>query len=586
MTKAAGTQEKKPLISTRLAALIVVCLVVIVAVVVHFGHGARPRIPVPVHQAASTQVGADAGPSVVLAFVGDVLPVGLSYPINGGPLSSADIAFCNLECPLSNRGVRTPLKYHDGRLLSNEFIFRASPNTAKYLSRTGIDVVSLANNHMMDYGPTALADTISVLDNHHIAHVGAGKDITSARECTVIQRNGLRVAFLSYLLDNTLPGTKYFAASTTDPGVVMLHEGSSKRADPNAERIISDDIASARREADVVVVSFHWGIERQSCPTESQRQLAHSTIDHGADIVVGHHPHCLQGIEFYKHKPIIYSLGNFVFYGRSELTRESGIVWVKVNKKNVEEMGFSGAWIEGMQPTFSGGAGTMTAAHTMCDLSKDLGTVAQLVMQNGYPQAIISIDGKQASPMTAVNQKVSPDDLVEVTKVAPDVVVDLRYAGTHNAFHTRMYDSQRCYLRRATALKLKSASAILSKSGLRLKLWDGYRPISVQRKMWKMEPDARFVADPKKGSNHNRGAAVDITLVDRNGRELRMPTDFDDFTSQARADYSGPSAEVRKNVRLLQSAMTSAGFHRLSTEWWHFDDLEAWKYWISDTPPH
>ncbi len=173
-------------------------------------------------------------------------------------------------------------------------------------------------------------------------------------------------------------------------------------------------------------------------------------------------------------------------------------------------------------------------------------------------------------------------DLVDVQQVIPDIVVDLKYATTDNFTGQVLYEVPRCFLRRATAERLARVQARLRKQGLGLKIWDGYRPRSVQWKMWKLVPDSRYVADPRKGSRHNRGAAVDVTLVDSTGRELEMPTGFDDFTEKAHRDYQGCSETARRNRALLEAAMTAEGFVPLPTEWWHFDDPEWRKYELLD----
>jgi len=173
-------------------------------------------------------------------------------------------------------------------------------------------------------------------------------------------------------------------------------------------------------------------------------------------------------------------------------------------------------------------------------------------------------------------------DLVDVQQVIPDIVVDLKYATADNFTGQVLYEVPRCFLRRATAERLARVQARLRKQGLGLKIWDGYRPRSVQWKMWKLVPDSRYVADPRKGSRHNRGAAVDVTLVDSTGRELEMPTGFDDFTEKAHRDYQGCSETARRNRALLEAAMTAEGFVPLPTEWWHFDDPEWRKYELLD----
>lgn len=166
---------------------------------------------------------------------------------------------------------------------------------------------------------------------------------------------------------------------------------------------------------------------------------------------------------------------------------------------------------------------------------------------------------------------------VDVTAVIPDVVVDLPYATKHNFFKKQFYQKNRCFLRLGVARKLALVQRDLRAQGLGLKIWDGYRPRRVQWEFWKALPDPRYVADPKEGSRHNRGAAVDVTLVDlATGRELAMPTSFDDFTPKAASDFPLLPQEVLRNRTLLHAAMRKHGFSPLPSEWWHFD-AEGWK---------
>ncbi len=122
----------------------------------------------------------------------------------------------------------------------------------------------------------------------------------------------------------------------------------------------------------------------------------------------------------------------------------------------------------------------------------------------------------------------------------------------------------------------------LKSQGLGLKLFDGYRPLSAQRKLWEIVPDSRYIADPAKGSKHNRGAAVDLTLVDKNGKELAMPTPYDDFTEKAHWNYQNLPQEAIRNRTLLRQIMEKHGFKGISTEWWHFDDRNWEQYEILD----
>jgi len=165
--------------------------------------------------------------------------------------------------------------------------------------------------------------------------------------------------------------------------------------------------------------------------------------------------------------------------------------------------------------------------------------------------------------------------LVDVRSAAPEVKVEMRYARPDNFTGRTIYDCDRCYLRPATAAKVARAQQELAKQGLALKMWDCYRPLAAQKLFWSLVPDPRFVADPKKGSRHNRGTAVDVTLVDAAGRELEMPTPFDDFTPRAAHGETRLPARILANRRLLKETMVKAGFTPLPSEWWHYDDNDG-----------
>jgi D-alanyl-D-alanine dipeptidase len=174
--------------------------------------------------------------------------------------------------------------------------------------------------------------------------------------------------------------------------------------------------------------------------------------------------------------------------------------------------------------------------------------------------------------------------LVDLTTVAPTVRLDLRYATPNNFTGRALYPVARCLLRPAVAARLARVQSALASRHLGLKVYDCYRPLSVQRLMWTLVPDERYVADPAKGSRHNRGAAVDVTLVRADGEELAMPTPFDDFSERARVDYVPLPAEVGANRALLQRAMRDAGFEPLPTEWWHFDAPDWQSFDVLDVP--
>ena len=176
-----------------------------------------------------------------------------------------------------------------------------------------------------------------------------------------------------------------------------------------------------------------------------------------------------------------------------------------------------------------------------------------------------------------------PDDFVEVSTVIPDAVIDIRYATKDNFTGEVLYPKAVCKLRRAVATRLAKAAAALRKQDRRLLVWDCYRPLSIQKILWERVPDPRYVADPKQGSRHNRGAAIDVALVDKDGNPVTLPTKFDEFTKAAHrktALRGKPGVEAKR----LSDAMTAAGFAPMRTEWWHFDAPESAKYAISDEP--
>lgn len=172
--------------------------------------------------------------------------------------------------------------------------------------------------------------------------------------------------------------------------------------------------------------------------------------------------------------------------------------------------------------------------------------------------------------------EIQDDDVADTTFVnlrdySNDFVYDMKYATADNFLKAKVYDCTECYLRFKTVKALVKANQKFMKKGYRIKLFDCYRPLDIQKKMWAIVSNPEYVADPKKGSIHNRGGAVDITLVDENGKELEMGTSFDHFGPEASHDYENLSEEVKKNRKLLRNTMTSFGFRIFQSEWWHYN---------------
>lgn len=200
--------------------------------------------------------------------------------------------------------------------------------------------------------------------------------------------------------------------------------------------------------------------------------------------------------------------------------------------------------------------------------------------------AVIPTTAPVATTVLATTGKEPADtDFVRVTDYIPDVLVELKYATADNFTGAVIYDFQDAYLRYGTVKKLMQVQSALKEQGLRLKIWDGFRPTWAQFRLWEICPDPDFVSDPNVGfSNHSRGNTVDVTLVDSQGREVTMPTGFDDFSDLADRDYSDCPADARQNALLLENLMLSCGFNGYREEWWHFTDETVYEVETEFTP--
>lgn len=239
---------------------------------------------------------------IVLNFAGDTtlawafadsVKDDFAYPFAGAPwFGMADVTMVNLENPVTVRGYKVP----------KEFNFRMPPKYVGVLQNGGVDVVNLANNHVWDYGPVGVRDTLDYLDDAGILHVGAGETEDEARQPAVIEVKGRRIGFLGYY---------------------------------GRDGHMEEDVSALKQKVDLVVVNFHWGVERSFYPEPWQIELAHSAVDAGADLVVGHHPHVLQGMERYKGGIIAYSLGNFIFGGNACRRHETVVLQVIVRDNQI-----------------------------------------------------------------------------------------------------------------------------------------------------------------------------------------------------------------------------------------------------------
>ncbi|HEX8988753.1 MAG TPA: CapA family protein [Rhodocyclaceae bacterium] len=259
--------------------------------------------------AALLPLGAQAG-SLRLVFAGDVMLVdgpGRTIAAGGDPLApfaallaDADYRIANLECAIATGGQPMARKIYS---------FRADPTVTRVLQGR-FDALALANNHSGDYGKGAFMQTLAVLDAAGLRRFGGGRNLAEAHAPLWIEKHGLRVAVLGY--NEYKP--RVFEAGADSPGIAWSEDS----------QVVADIRAARAAGADVVIPFMHWGWEQEPAPGERQRELARLMIDAGADAVVGGHPHVTQGAEIYRGKPIVYSLGNFVFDGFEEPEAKRG----------------------------------------------------------------------------------------------------------------------------------------------------------------------------------------------------------------------------------------------------------------------
>ncbi len=174
-------------------------------------------------------------------------------------------------------------------------------------------------------------------------------------------------------------------------------------------------------------------------------------------------------------------------------------------------------------------------------------------------------------------ERIDDTTFVNIKDFNGNFMLDMKYATTDNFLKTKVYDCASCYLRFKTVRSLIAANNEFKLKGFSIKIFDCYRPIDVQKEMWKLVPDANYVADPKKGSIHNRGGAVDITLIDKNGIELDMGTTFDFFGPESSHNYEKVFEEVKKNRAYLKQVMLKNNFKSFDSEWWHYNLIDSQK---------
>ena len=289
-------------------------------------------------------------PLLQLAFTGDLMLAralgyaisaqnNLDYPFAGvrHVLAAADLTIGNFESALGDIGVPAPKSY----------TFQAPPGAAEAVARAGFDIVSLANNHGLDYGPESLLQGIALLQAQGVAPIGAGADRAAAHAPYIVAQNGLRLAFLAYVnvpVEVSGFDTQIWDATPTAPGLAWA-----------TPEIVAADVAAVRDQVDHVIVVLHSGYEYQANPSPPQQAISHAAIDAGAALVVGHHAHILQGIEYYGDGVIVYGLGNFAFEIDGDPRTAILNVWLDAN--GVRQLEIVPAVIQfGGQPRLATGA--------------------------------------------------------------------------------------------------------------------------------------------------------------------------------------------------------------------------------------
>lgn len=313
-------------------------------------------------------------PEISIVAVGDLMlgswvkPIlqeqGAFYPFEETSqyFKSSDLTIANLEAPFTDNGVP----------FEKQFNFKVPPKYARGLLDAGIEVVTLANNHTMDYGETGLISTLRTLDSLGVHRCGAGRNSEEAHRPAVTEINGLKIAFFGYSM--TFPAEFY--ATTDSPGTAYPEPA-----------IMSAKLRAWEDSVDFTVVSFHWSAEKREMPKEYQTEFAHLAIDAGADLVLGHHPHVLQGLEIYKNRLIAYSLGNYVFgsyskhsvdsvilktYLRNDGLLNAQLIPINVNNRQVE-----------FQPRVLSGEAKAAVIEKLQKLSRPLNNSHNIISDSG-----------------------------------------------------------------------------------------------------------------------------------------------------------------------------------------------------------
>jgi poly-gamma-glutamate capsule biosynthesis protein CapA/YwtB (metallophosphatase superfamily) len=282
-----------------------------------------------------------------------------------GLLKAGDVVFCNLEHPL------TESEYSLDP--NSKYVLRAAPEAAEGLEWAGFNLVSIANNHILDYYEAGLADTMAILEERDIAFAGSGENLEKARQMAVLEVNGKKIGLLAY----TEFGDVLYEG---DPPLRFTAWADKAGVAPLDTRLIKEDMAKAREQVDLLIVSLHWGVEDSFGVTDQQISLAHWLVEQGADIILGHHPHWFQGIELYRGKPIVYSLGNFIFDQPLPQSKESFILDFTYSQGVLSGLkAYPVGMTDRTQVTLLGGTDAVKLMEREIRLCNELGTSCQIV---------------------------------------------------------------------------------------------------------------------------------------------------------------------------------------------------------------
>jgi len=293
-------------------------------------------------------------------------------------LRCADITFGNLECPLATVGPHSPSEY---------LLFRAAPRSAQVLLDGGFDIVALANNHTLNAGTAGLLETIRHLEDVGVAYCGANPERERSWEPCRFLADGLLVGFVA----------------ATD---LSFEHGSWCKVDESLSDLKAH-LAAAAYKCDLLVTSFHWGNEYQNSPTQRQRSVARAAIEAGADLVIGHHPHVLQGIGCHRGAPILYSCGNFVFDQREGERMESAVFHLRYTQGQGWRIRVVPVWIprSRMGPIYPGKGRALKIIKRVAELSQNLGVELRVQGTDGE----VAIPPYQSQSALAREEPVEPE---------------------------------------------------------------------------------------------------------------------------------------------------------------------------------